>query len=262
LNLENLNLYKTGWHPDTSNHDHHRGLFKDYIGSSFVKTFADRSAAHAHETITNPSDPTPTLIIGNAFHSLVAGATDEVRVVDKPKTPKQDGEIYQIHESTYQSIMEMIAAMKRHPIAKRLVTIPDKEVTGVWYDVNNQLPCKIRPDGIDHERRIIVDWKSTGNAAYSEFNRDIFKFGYHISAAWYKWGVREITGHDYAFVIVAVEKAPPYGVNCYNIGGMAVRKAWEKIGEVLGDLSDCVESGKWPNYEARLWEPDVPSYII
>jgi len=251
-----------GWKRGTSNHDHHRGLYKDCIGSSFVKTFADRSPAHARETIVNPTEPTPTLIIGNAFHSLVAGATDEVRVVDKPKKPMQDGEVYQIHTDTYQSIMEMIAAMKRHPIARKLVTIPDKEVTGIWHDVNNRLWGKIRPDAIDHERRIIVDWKSTLDASFDAFNRDIFKYGYHVSAAWYKWGAKEITGHDYSFVIVAVEKAPPYGVNCYNISGLAIKKAWQKIGECLGDLADCVQDQRWPSYEPRLWEADTPGWIL
>ena len=251
-----------GWYPGTSNHDHHRGRFKDCIGSSFVKTFADRSAAHARETIINPSDPTPTLIFGNAFHSLVAGAVDEVKVVDKPKTAQQNGEIYQIHTSTYNSIMAMIDAMKRHPIAKKLMIIPDKETTGIWVDVNHRLWCKIRPDAIDHENRIIVDWKSTMDASFDSFNKDIFKYSYHVSAAYYKWGVKALTGHDYAFIAVAVEKAPPYGINCYNISGMAIRKAWEKIGDCLGDLADCVADDKWPNYEPRLWEPDVPSYIL
>jgi hypothetical protein len=251
---------KTGWYPGTSNHDHHRGLFKDCIGSSFVKTFADRSAAHAHETIVNPSDPTPTLTIGSAFHSLVAGATDEVRVVDKPKTAQQDGEIYQIHTSTYNSIMAMIDAMTHHPIAKKLMPIPDKEVTGIWHDVNNRLWCKIRPDAIDHERRIIVDWKSTADASYDAFNKDIAKFGYHVSAAWYKWGVKELTGHDYAFVAVAVEKSPPYGINCFNISGLAIKRAWTKIGECLGDMADAVQDDKWPNYPIRLWEADPPGW--
>jgi hypothetical protein len=115
---------------------------------------------------------------------------------------------------------------------------------------------------MSHEDKIIVDLKSTNDASYQQFNRDIFKFGYHVSAAWYRWGAQQITGADYAFVIAAVEKSPPYGINCFNISGMAIRKAWEKISNVLGDLADCVQDDKWPNYQPILYDPDVPSWVI
>ena len=73
--------FKTGWYPGTSNHDHHRGIYKDCIGSSFLKTFADRSPAHARESVLNADDPTPAMIIGNAFHSTSLGFPDDVIVV-------------------------------------------------------------------------------------------------------------------------------------------------------------------------------------
>ena len=264
-----------GWKPGTSNHDHHQGLYKDCVGSSGIKRFADYSAAHYREDMLNPKASTPAMVLGSAFHSIALGFSDEVAVIPydinrRSKAGKlqwaefcdNNRDKYMVSQTDYQNIKNMTDALNHHPISKRLMQFQDREVTGIWHDVDNKLWCKIRPDLISNDQRIIVDLKSTNDASRDVFNRDIFKFGYHVSAAWYKYGAEQITGNSYAFVIAAVEKQPPYGINCFNISGLAIKKAWQKIGECLGDLSDCVKDDKWPNYEPRLWEPDVPSYIL
>jgi len=258
--------FKTGWYPGVSNYDHHRGLYRDCIGSSFLKTFADRSPAHAKESVDNPGEATPAQIIGSAFHSVALGFPDEVVVVDKPKTPalNKDEELdrYQIHTDTKKNIDAMVDALHHHTIAKKLMQFPDREVTGIFQDYGTDLWCKIRPDLISHEQKIIVDLKSTVDASVDKFSRDIFKFGYHVSAAWYKYGTEQITGDRYAFIIVAVEKSPPYGINCFNITGTAIRKAWDKISNITGDLADCVRDNSWPSYKPFLHEPDVPGWVM
>jgi hypothetical protein len=267
--------FKTGWIPGVSNEDHHRGIYKDCIGSSFLKTFADRSPAHAKEAVVNPTEPTAALNIGSAFHSLALGFPDEVAITPTDINRRtKEGKAqyldfieaskgkYIISAGDHANILEMVGALNRHPISKKLMQFKDREITGIFQDFGTDLWCKIRPDLIDHEQKIIVDLKSTVDASYDKFNRDIFKFGYHVSAAWYKYGAEQITGNRYAFIIAAVEKSPPYGINCFNIGGLAVRKAWDKISEHLGDLSDCVINDKWPNYKPFLHEPDVPAWII
>jgi len=267
--------FKTGWYPGTSNHDHHRGIYRSCIGSSFLKTFADRSPAHAKEAVDHQTEPTPAMNIGSAFHSIATGAPEEVAVIPadinrRTKDGKEEYAAFEldavgkyiISKADHINILEMVGALERHPIAKNLMKFKDREVTGIFSDFGTDLWCKIRPDLIDHEQKIIVDLKSTVDASYDKFNRDIFKFGYHVSAAWYKYGAEQITGNRYAFIIVAVEKTPPYGINCFNIGGLAVRKAWDKISNVMGDLADCVKDDKWPNYKPFLHEPDVPGWII
>ena len=267
--------FKTGWYPGVSNHDHHRGIYKDCIGSSFLKTFADRSPAHARESVLNQPDPTPAMNIGSAFHSIATGAPEEVAVIpsDINRRTKDGKEQYAafeldavgkyiISKGDHANILAMVEALHHHPIAKNLMEFKDRELTGIFQDFGTNLWCKIRPDLIDHEQRIIVDLKSTTDASVDVFNRDIFKYGYHISAAWYKYGAEQITGKRYAFIIVAVEKSSPYGINCFNITGLATRKAWEKISNITGDLADCVKNDHWPNYKPFLHEPDVPGWII
>lgn len=266
--------FKPGWIPNVSNNDHHRGIYKDCIGSSGLKKFADYSAAHYREEIENPKDPTPAMVVGSAFHSIALGFPDEVAVKPNINRRTNEGKAeyakflaesegkYVVSRPEYENILNMTKALNRHPIARKLMGFTEREVTGIWHDVDNQLWCKIRPDLISHEERIIVDLKKTRDASRKQFNRDIFKYGYHVSAAWYRYGAEQITSHGYAFIIVAVEEAPPHGINCFNVKGLAIKKAWEKIGECLGDIADCIKYDKWPNYEPRLWEPDVPGWIL
>jgi hypothetical protein len=267
--------FKTGWIPGVSNHDHHRGIYKPCIGSSMVKVFVDRSPAHVKQMQDFPKIPTEIFLFGDQFHRY-ALEYDVGNLVVVPKIDKRTtkgkllaaelAEKYKdktmVSQPNYDNMQGMVAALHRHPISKKLMQFKDREITGIFQDFGTDLWCKIRPDLIDHEQKIIVDLKSTVDASYDKFNRDIFKFGYHVSAAWYKYGAEQITGNRYAFIIAAVEKSPPYGINCFNIGGLAVRKAWDKISEHLGDLSDCVINDKWPNYKPFLHEPDVPAWII
>jgi len=264
-----------GWKPGTSNEDHHRGLYRDCIGSSGIKIFSDRSAAHFKEYADNPKPATPALTLGSAFHSLALGFPEEVAIIPadinrRTKVGKVEWEAFQaasvgkyaVSQSDYNNMLNMVAALKNHRLAKNLMEFEDRELTGIWNDVDNKLWCKIRPDLISHSNRMIVDLKTTLDASQDKMNRDIFKYSYHVSAAWYKYGAKQITGHDYNFVIVAVEKEPPYGINCYRMAGMTITAGWRKISESLGDLADCFADDKWPNYKPMLLDPDVPAWEL
>jgi len=270
-----MSEFKTGWYPGTTNDDHHQGKFKPYIGSSMLKTAINQSFAHLHYEQTHPKLDTPAFMFGDRFHSYAL----EYEMGDMVVVPKVDkrtkagkalaaeleikyADKRMVSQPDYDKMKGMVRALHRHPYVGKLMQTKERELTGIWYDVNNKLPCKIRPDLITHEQRIIIDLKSCVSAAEVDANRDIFKFGYDISAAWYKWGAREITGHDYNFIDVFVEKTPPHGITWFPMGGLTVRKAWERIGEVLGDLSDCIINDKWPSYDIGPCEPNPPSWRL
>lgn len=63
----------------------------------------------------------------------------------------------------------------------------------------------------------IVDLKTTECASEDEFDRAVLKYGYHISAAYYREIVRRLTGEVLPFVFIVAEKKPPYGVAFYEL---------------------------------------------
>lgn len=268
---------KTGWYPGTSNHDHHRGLYRDCIGSSFIKDTAKQSPAHAHEKIVNPPDPTPAMTFGSAFHSTALDFVHEVGIMPeinrRTKAGKEEYahtmELYKgryiVSGEEHHHIVEMVDSLEHHPIAKNLMKFKDREVTGIWKDFEVGCWCKLRPDLKSDDERIIVDLKSTIDASTDRFTRDIFKFGYHVSAAWYTHGAKMITGNDYKFIIVAVEKTPPYGVNCFHMADELTNRdgpGWKVIGDTLPWIARCVKHDTWPSYPVTLNRPDVPGWVV
>ncbi len=263
---------ETGWKPGTSNHDHHRGKYKKYIGSSMLKTCINYSFEQMHYDREHHKE-TEALLFGDRFHSIALEyEMGDIVVVPKIDRRTKKGKAQaaeferkyadkrMVNQKDYNTIKAMVEKLHRHPIVGKLMKIKDREVTGLWNDVNNKLPCKIRPDMIDHDNKIIVDLKTCRSAAWVDANRDIFKLGYDISAAWYKWGAKEITGDDYTFIDVFIEKKPVHGITWWPIGGKIIRHAWQLIGDILGDLSDCMINNRWPGYSVEPCEPDIPAW--
>lgn len=84
------------------------------------------------------------------------------------------------------------------------------EVVVLWVD--DGVPCKARIDGLklmDNEA-IVLELKSTRDASYKGFQRQLANLGYHVSAAHYVSGVLAATGIAPEFYFLAQEKEPPH----------------------------------------------------
>ena len=263
---------KQGWSTDYDNEQYHHGPLKYLISSSDLKNFA-RSPAHYREAKQNPEPSTPAMTFGSAFHSIVMGFPDEVTVAPTINRRTKAGKAeysaflaasagkYVVSQAEMNAIEGMCEAVSHHKFARSLSETPHREITGIFADRGTDLWCKIRPDLIDLDRLIISDFKSCVDASEAKFTRTIFDYKYNWSAAWYKHGAEMITDQRFAFVIIAVEKTPPYGVNCFNIAGRAIRVAIDHIFEMTGEISDCFRKNQWPSYPQYLIDPDMPGWI-
>ena len=266
---------KKGWYPDISNEDYHSGdEYGDFISSSNLKTFM-RSPAHYRVSKDEHKEPTPAMNFGSAFHSIALGFPDEVAIIPdinkRTKAGKEEWLLFQesnsdkylIKTEEMTQINGMVESIKHHKFARKLLEskTAQNEVSGFFVDHGTDLPCKIRPDILDRDMAIISDLKSCVDASFDEFSKTVFNFGYHYSAAWYRYGFQMIEGYDCAFVLIAVEKTPPYGVNTYPMEGRAIKIAQEKIGGVMGPLADCFKKDKWPCYPQVFTGPDVPGWV-
>lgn len=133
------------------------------------------------------------------------------------------------------------------------------EVSIVWDDPLTGLRCKARIDKLDRDARRITDLKTTVDA--SQFGVAMHKYGYARQAGFYADGMRVLTGDDYSFALVAVEKEPPFGVRAaevdfdtLNIGRCEYRRA-------LRQLVECRRSSHWPSYtDPDTWQ--LPSWSV
>jgi hypothetical protein len=109
---------------------------------------------------------------------------------------------------------------------------------------------------------IMLDVKSTQDASPSEFSRSIFKYGYHISAAWYLEGWRQATGeHDKDFIFAAFEKDAPNAVAFYQADADMLQIGRQECQRLLALYADCMQSKEWPGYNPAITPLSLPAWV-
>ena len=124
------------------------------------------------------------------------------------------------------TIRAMYDSIMSHPLARNIFKDGESELSFFWKDHLTGLQCRCRPD---YYRRdgILVDLKTTASAAPHEFARSFANYRYHVQAAFYTDGVFNVS--DFStfeaptdFLLVAVEKEPPYGLRVYRVDDRAM----------------------------------------
>ena len=282
-----------GYYYDLSNEDYH-GSFG--FSSSQVKTLVEKTPAHLKHSFTAERETTVAKSVGQALHTLVlephkfeaefivppeinrrtkAGREEwadfEKQAKDKHQTlitQKQLDEARQM--AKLQTCID--GEMVPHPIAHLLLkdVIPESSVYW-WYnamdpddDGDYRLMCKVRPDALSRLHPVVIDIKTTKDASFSGFSKDILNYKYHLSAAMYLEGVnqckpllQDIGFFAYTkFVFICVENFEPYLTAVYEMS-----PEYLDLGKQLYRLSiRKLQQGMredWPGYpdEIRLIDP-------
>lgn len=219
----------------------------------------------------NPPESSESLVLGQAFHKLVLEPDEfdaEFAVAPECDRRTKDGKALWAafcEESAGKTVISaadfaVISAMResvlRNPVAAKLISGSDHEVSYFWTDEASGVDCKCRPDIIGRfgQVRVIADLKSCVCAETAAFARDAVNYGYDVQAYMYKTGVLENTGDDYDFVFIAVEKKPPYAVNVMVSDEQFVARGGRRFRELIAQYAYCQESGNWYGYQGANGE--------
>ena len=134
------------------------------------------------------------------------------------------------------------------------------EVTIQWDDAG--LPCKIRPDRIATDNRIIVDLKFTATSPDPDSwgRTQLIRMGYYISAAFYKRVIKATSGvaAEYAFLVVSTD--PPYLPALVGIDPQNAEMGARRVASGLKAWQHCLQNDRWPAYPNRIVYPTFPAY--
>lgn len=156
-----------------------------------------------------------------------------------------------IGSDAFSDICAMNESIQAHELAKNVISDAWYEKSIYWSDPDTDLLCKVRPD-IWHES-FIVDLKTTASASYTEFQKSIFKFGYHIQAGMIREALLVALGKDVStFVFVAIEKEPPFALAVYQLDEMALELGVRQFKEIIKGIKKCTDENHWPSYESGL----------
>lgn len=137
----------------------------------------------------------------------------------------------------------------------------ESELTMVWQE-GAQL-CRMRPDRISPDRRLMCDYKTTARSAEpSSWGRTQFAgMGYYLSAAWYRRGVQALCGVQAEYVFLVQETSAPYLCSIVGTDPHAFALGGDKVEVGLGKWSACVAAGRFPAYPNRVCYPELPKWL-
>ncbi len=252
-------------------------LALERLSPSGAKLLA-RSPAHYAWSRAHPFPETPALRIGKATHSLALegreafaaafavepkadGRTKEGKAIKAAFAEEAEGKI--ILTATEAELAEAMAAgILAHPLAPALIEGGQAELSAIWSDPATGAPCKGRFDLARLADGVIVDLKTTLSAAPGDFARSVIGYGYHCQAAAYL-SAADALGSDVSdFIIIAVEKAPPFAVGCYRMPAAALELGRRRWAEACRTYAACRESGIWPGYGDGIQELTLPGWAM
>ena len=148
------------------------------------------------------------------------------------------------------------------PAAKYYEAEGDVEKSFFWDIAGNDRGGKCRPDWISKDRKTIVDLKTTVSAERKSFQRSIMNYGYHISAAWYMWGVELATGiKPEEFIWVAIEKKAPFGIGVYKADTELLEYGSQLCEEALIKINEWDRTNYYPSHTEGVEPIGLPPWL-
>jgi hypothetical protein len=251
--------------------------------SSTLKKIHQKTLLHALSIKTEQS---PAMILGSAIHCAILDPERyDSDFLISPKFDKRtsagkaafadferlsDGKTI-IDEEMAEKIKGIKNSVLTHPIAKEMLSSGEAEYSYYSEDSETGLKTKCRPDY--HNSDALIDLKTTLDASYEGFSRQIGNMGYHIQAAFYLDVFNKSQSLNYKdFYFIAVENTAPYAVAIYRLnseqiehGRIAYRSAIKQLSEYLksGETSEERRAGISSfGYPCEIIDIQVPYYLL
>lgn len=157
---------------------------------------------------------------------------------------------------------EMCKALNDDKNARGLLARTDIENSIFWTDEETGLDLRIRPD-MWRQGTYIADLKTTRDASPHAFVRSIYDFGYHISAAMYLDGMKQLGQEITDFVFICVESSAPYLTATYTLSDDALQIGHREYRAALNGIKHCLDSNTWCDYNGgEVAEISLPIWVL
>jgi len=110
---------------------------------------------------------------------------------------------------------------------------------------------------------VIVDIKTCQDASYNSFQRDIIDHRYHVQGAYFLDGVSVALKDEVKrdFVLIAVEKTPPFAVAAYKLDQDILELGREAYKKDLQKYKIHTEHPElWQGYSAEVMDMTAPNW--
>lgn len=220
---------------------------------------------------------TPAMVFGRLFHSMVLDGTADYHVrpddVDfrnaagkKWRAEHSDKPI--VTQQEHGDLFEMREAIHSHPFAGIALAHSKTEQSVFVKDEHTGLQLKCRIDIVPMAKKFpqdvpIIDIKTCETAIKREFSKEIHKRRYHVQGSFYLDCYNALNiDRRMTFILVAVEKNPPYAVAVYELDEATLEQGRKEYRRDLNVYKSCIESNNWPGYPTHAELIQLPAYAI
>ena len=237
-----------------------------------------RSPAHYLAGKAKPMQPSPAMKLGTVVHTLILEpekAAAEIAVCPKfdlrttfGKKGQADFEASAegklvVNEDVYDRAARIADSVRGHGFVREQMLSGGGEAEAVMLWRQYDVACKCRMDML--KGATIFDVKTCQDASPDGFARQIATYSYHVQAAHYAAGYREVTGWDLdRFVFVAVESEAPYAVGIYALDPRSLQSGrilMARAGVAYKRALEMMANGEAPaTYGDELIEIGIPGW--
>jgi hypothetical protein len=163
----------------------------------------------------------------------------------------------------YQPVMREMVRVAHETIERSefagIFTRGKPERTLAWQD--DGIWCRSRVDWLTDDHATILEYKSTANASFGFFSRQIGNMGYDLQAEFYRRGLAALGLNDNPVqIILAQEIEPPYACALYTLSNAFIEVAQHKVERAVQTWRMCMQSGLWPAYGTGIAVIDPPAW--
>ena len=233
-----------------------------YIHQSDLKAIMQSINHWELKKIVDPTDAQNVGTMGHTFIHEFGDINDRYMVVpsgdgrlkavkDLRKQAKEQAESEGkklITQDEFQMGFQWRESAMANPLLKTMFESDpnDHEVSAFW-KLDNGLKACLRMDYFGEEIGIIIDSKFMLKGSPKDFYRDVWKYGYHMQNAWYVDGMKKITGEDFNFLFLVIEKSFPWNITLYELDEEWINKGREDINKAIDKLikyQDCSDANE------------------
>lgn len=146
-----------------------------------------------------------------------------------------------------QDDMTMIIEMAKNALENNTLTelIKDsyRELSCYTTDEKTGLLLRLRPDSLSNNKSTITDIKSCLDSSPKKFKKDVYNYGYSISAAYYM----DFIGRE-NYVFCAIEKQGPYQISLYQLSDEMIAYGRSQYRMALDLIKWSRDNNYWCDY--------------
>ena len=248
------------------------------LNSSTAKRILSHSPKHAaafHPRLGGGSqEHKDEFDFGKAVHALLLEQRSNVAVLDFDSYRSKEARAFRDRERAFGRIPLLAkkwAAVQRTVIGIKTALAAREDAADYAIDENTAVEqtlvwrdgdawCRARLDAL--RPGLVWDLKTAQSANPESFARSIFSFGYDIQEAFYRRGLRRITGKEFEFRFVVVESAWPHDVSVVELSPEVKHVADQRVERAIQRWSQCMKANRWPGYSSEISRVEAPSWWL